>query len=668
MKKDVFISYKSEEFEEADWVRSVLEHNGISCWMAPTSITGGSSYAKEIPQAIRDCKVFVLILSEKSQISKWVPRELDQAINENKTVMPFMLENCVLKDDFNFYLSNVQRYAAYQSKAEAMEKMVREIRAILGVSSEKNNENVSRQEPVPGMPETGSVTPAPTEAPLLPVAKPKKKREKRVRQKKEKTGTHALKNKRKKWGIVAAAVSAIVVLSVIVYAGTHVTVAGEKYRKNETYLYLHDATLTSSDAAAIQKMEKLRTLELKNCTIEPTDLRFLSALPLQTLNLVDCGLTQAQLATVDLTDMPLNSVDFSGNDALTSLDLFQPHAASLHALNISRTGITDISDLEAFTALATLEANDNNLQDASALAACTDLSKVCLNGNALQNVSFLQNCTELTELQVNGNHLTDLTGLENSIRLHTLQAGGNQLTDISGLMNATCLQFVFLNDNQLVDASVLEKSAANLKNVYLKNNRLTNVDFLANSTELMYLNVDANEITSLQSLKNCTKLVGLSAAKNAISDVTGLTECGALQYLNLSGNQVALQNGESVSMCAQGGAVLDFSNNQIHAAPISELCECNYLLLHGNPMTDYTALYSASGNLLVLDYSDQIDFSRLAQADFNLIHILDCPLDKQVTVGDALGYKVRFMNSDETENYEEDYLTNEMRGVPAYFQ
>ncbi len=70
--KDVFISYKAEEFDEANWVRGTLEHNGISCWMAPASIMGGSSYAEEIPKAIRECRVFVLLLSEKSQRSKWV--------------------------------------------------------------------------------------------------------------------------------------------------------------------------------------------------------------------------------------------------------------------------------------------------------------------------------------------------------------------------------------------------------------------------------------------------------------------------------------------------------------------------------------------------------------------------------------------------------------------
>ena len=46
MGQDVFISYKSEEFQEADWVRQQLESGGISCWMAPNSITGGASRIK----------------------------------------------------------------------------------------------------------------------------------------------------------------------------------------------------------------------------------------------------------------------------------------------------------------------------------------------------------------------------------------------------------------------------------------------------------------------------------------------------------------------------------------------------------------------------------------------------------------------------------------------
>lgn len=145
MKKDVFISYKAEEFEAADWVRATLENNGISCWMAPESIPGGASYATEIPNAIKNCRVFVLILSEKSQCSIWVSKELDRALNEKKTIMPFMLENCILKNDFNFYLSNVQRYNAYENKAAAMEKMLREIRALTGRETARREVSQNRK-------------------------------------------------------------------------------------------------------------------------------------------------------------------------------------------------------------------------------------------------------------------------------------------------------------------------------------------------------------------------------------------------------------------------------------------------------------------------------------------------------------------------------------------
>jgi len=133
---DVFISYKSEEYEEASWVRDTLEENGIACWMAPASIPGGSSYAEQIPVAIHNCKLFVLILSARAQASRWVKRELDMALNEGKTILPFLLENFVLSRDFTFYLGIVQRYDAVVSRQEAMAKMLREIKVLLEVKEE----------------------------------------------------------------------------------------------------------------------------------------------------------------------------------------------------------------------------------------------------------------------------------------------------------------------------------------------------------------------------------------------------------------------------------------------------------------------------------------------------------------------------------------------------
>lgn len=138
--KEVFISYSSVDLAQANTVRTVLEKNGLSCWMAPRDIPGGSNYTKEIPIAIRNCKVFVLVLSKNAQSSHWVLKELDSAVNSGKVILPFMLEDCALNDEFNFLLTGAQRYAAYQKKAEAMETLIGRIRGILDAPSAAKND------------------------------------------------------------------------------------------------------------------------------------------------------------------------------------------------------------------------------------------------------------------------------------------------------------------------------------------------------------------------------------------------------------------------------------------------------------------------------------------------------------------------------------------------
>ncbi len=102
-----------------------MEKNGISCWMAPNSIPTGSNYAMEIPKAIRGCSVFVVLLSQRAQQSKWVCKELDRAINNGKVIVPVMLEKCPLHDPFDFYLTDVQRYEAYTQAEQALQHIHR---------------------------------------------------------------------------------------------------------------------------------------------------------------------------------------------------------------------------------------------------------------------------------------------------------------------------------------------------------------------------------------------------------------------------------------------------------------------------------------------------------------------------------------------------------------
>lgn len=129
MAAKIFISYKAEEFSQAEWIRRRLTDAGFLCWMAPGSIPGGAKYAAYIPQAIRSCDIFVVVLSNKAQQSMWVPKELNQAINAKKKIMPFFIENCSLHDDFDLYLCDLQRYDAWKDREGAISELIRDISA-----------------------------------------------------------------------------------------------------------------------------------------------------------------------------------------------------------------------------------------------------------------------------------------------------------------------------------------------------------------------------------------------------------------------------------------------------------------------------------------------------------------------------------------------------------
>ncbi len=112
MTHDVFISYSSIDKAAADTVCSVLEQNGISCWMAPRNITPGRNFAEAIIDGIRSSKVFVLVYSSNSNNSKQVIREVDRAVHIGLPVINLRLEDVPLSKQLEYYLSSVHWFDA----------------------------------------------------------------------------------------------------------------------------------------------------------------------------------------------------------------------------------------------------------------------------------------------------------------------------------------------------------------------------------------------------------------------------------------------------------------------------------------------------------------------------------------------------------------------------
>ena len=104
MNRDIFISYSSKESEVAMKVCDYLESNGIACWIAPRNVNHGLSFAPQIVQAIKNCKVLVLLASRNTNGSEHVSSEVSFAFDNHKIIIPFRLEKFEFSDEYKYYL------------------------------------------------------------------------------------------------------------------------------------------------------------------------------------------------------------------------------------------------------------------------------------------------------------------------------------------------------------------------------------------------------------------------------------------------------------------------------------------------------------------------------------------------------------------------------------
>ena len=105
----VFISYSSKNQRVANELCAYLEQAGIACWMAPRDIPSASSYAGEITRAIKSADDVLLVYSKDSCRSVHVKNEINLAINNAKSILPYCMDNSPYDDDLEYYLSSRQK-------------------------------------------------------------------------------------------------------------------------------------------------------------------------------------------------------------------------------------------------------------------------------------------------------------------------------------------------------------------------------------------------------------------------------------------------------------------------------------------------------------------------------------------------------------------------------
>lgn len=106
--KYAFVSFASADAELAHRAVESLERAGVPCWIADRDITVGSSYPAAITAAIKGSSAFLLLLTDASNGSPHVLREVELAFTARRPILPVCIAGVRPSSDLQYFLSTSQ--------------------------------------------------------------------------------------------------------------------------------------------------------------------------------------------------------------------------------------------------------------------------------------------------------------------------------------------------------------------------------------------------------------------------------------------------------------------------------------------------------------------------------------------------------------------------------
>jgi hypothetical protein len=227
------------------------------------------------------------------------------------------------------------------------------------------------------------------------------------------------------------------------------------------------------------------------------------------------GITMLDLSGTGVTDM-------SSLSSLTQLEW----------LDLSYTGVTDVSALSSLSELEWLGLGGTGVTDVSSLSPLTQLRHLDLVCTGMTDVSSLSSLTQLRSLNLALMGATDVSSLSSLTQLQVLYLSGTGVMDVSSLSSLTQLQVLYLSDTGVTDVSSLS-SLMQLQELYLMGTGMTDVSPLSSLTQLTYLSLSGTDVTDVSVLSSLTKLRQLDLENTGVTDVSPLSSLTQLQRLVL---------------------------------------------------------------------------------------------------------------------------------------
>ena len=124
---ELFLSHATPDRGFVDPLVDMLRSHNVPTWYSVSNLVGAQQWHDEIGRALDRCDWFALVMSPASIASKWVRRELQFALNDDKfidRIVPIFHQDCNYKE-LSWTLPSFQIVDFRADQAEGYRELLR---------------------------------------------------------------------------------------------------------------------------------------------------------------------------------------------------------------------------------------------------------------------------------------------------------------------------------------------------------------------------------------------------------------------------------------------------------------------------------------------------------------------------------------------------------------
>jgi hypothetical protein len=114
----IFICHASKDKKIARALYAYLEERGLSCWIDHEGLQPGNSYLQGIMEAIYSCSMMIVLMSQNTSESVYIPNEVERAFQLRKPILPVKIDKSTFNKALELPLASIHYLDAFGRSTE----------------------------------------------------------------------------------------------------------------------------------------------------------------------------------------------------------------------------------------------------------------------------------------------------------------------------------------------------------------------------------------------------------------------------------------------------------------------------------------------------------------------------------------------------------------------